>query len=320
LTWMPIFIGDVATRALKSMAWIVGYYGLFTPEQARRDPYQMDFPANSLVANATRPFIIGLGMIGFLCFAFRNFSRSPREGLWVIFIFAAVMAVPSIQFSLRHLFHLEVIYWLGLLSFVSLTVELPRVRRLIRFASWVVLFSVTIAIVYCILLFVQDHLLKREISKILRAPRESAARTSVPLPGDRILFEISVPPQYQEIVSSPLNFLVHSAADRLLISVGGWDCPQGKFQLGLTYAKEARFNHTITVDVPPDERDRGLVVVPAFYTSREFFGGIVVPSDRAACITEVSRLSHTSRLPSIFAAVLSPNWESKRLFQLPGGF
>src|SRR5262245_49245747 len=37
LGWMPLFVGDLVTRGLKSAAWIAGYYALFSPSHTAPD-------------------------------------------------------------------------------------------------------------------------------------------------------------------------------------------------------------------------------------------------------------------------------------------
>jgi hypothetical protein len=335
VSWLPFFAGDLITRSLKSAAWISGYYALFSPDRApfsptraALDPYHPISYAYTPLVNEVEPYFEYLvqpwlpyvGLLGCLALAFRRFAHSPREAACIFFVFATLLMTPGIQFSVRHFFHYEVVFWLAVVSLLSLPFGLYHMRRsVVPFARWCVAILLIGAAGYASALWIQDRLLTREILHLLNGQRQPVATITVDVPNGNSLFEVAASPANAAMVHSRLSYLLRTAADRLLVRVGGENCPAGELQLTLTYEKLSRFNRILTIDVPTDGQKFQLIV-PAFYTPLEHFRGIAVPTDRTQCIADVSTLLEASKLPSIFTAVLPPGWESEPMFQFPGGF
>ena len=190
-TWMPIFIGDLVTRGLKSAAWIAGYYALFSPSHITADPHHNPISqASTLVVRLAEPYFRYLanpwlpfmGLLGCLALLFRTFDRSPREAACLLLILVVLLMSPGIQFSVRHLFQYEIIFWLGILSLLSLPLELKQLRKsAYAFACWAFVLLVLAGTGYASVLAVQDYLLTRQVQSILDAEREPIATTVIEL-------------------------------------------------------------------------------------------------------------------------------------------
>jgi len=344
--WMPLFAGDIVTRGLKSVAWIAGYYALYSPTRIVLDPYrhprtEAHSDLVSLVEPAfhylSRPWLPCIGLVGFLTLIWRTYHRSPREAICISSVIGVLLMSLSIQFSARHLFQYEVIFWLGMLSLVSLPFEFSELRKsLPSFGRVLVIFLLLGGIGYACVLAIQDLLLTREIQRILDADREPVQTTALNLDDRKTLIEVPIPPAavalpnfstdevdkslYDTLFTDEhLRISTLTVADRLLISVGGPSCPPGQLDLTLTYDGHLKFSRPLTIDVAANG-GRTLLIAPAFYNRLERFRGITIPSDRVGCIGDVSRVRDDRRLPIVFSAVLPPQWRAQPLFERPGGF
>ena len=346
LGWMPLFIGDFVTRGLKSAAWIAGYYALFSPSHIAPDPWHhIVTQSSTFIVELVQPYfryiaqpwLPVIGLLGCLSLVFRTFDRSPREAACLSLILAVLLMSPGIQFSVRHFFQYEIVFWLGALSLLYLPFEFNRLRRSVyAFGCWLVALLVLGATGYAVVLTIQDYLLKRQVQHLLDAQREPIARTVADLHGGMKLVEVPIPSAAARLpdfspsgVDPELYWTLFTAehermsaqvvADRLLVTIGGPDCTPGAFELTLSYEGHLNFSRPLTVDMPATG-DKTLVITSAFYTPLERFRGVAVPADRANCIVDVSKIHDGGRLPSTFTVVLGPSWRSERMFQRLGAF
>ena len=285
----------------------------------------------------SQPWLPYIGLFGFLALVFRTFDRSPREAVCISAIVTALLMPLGIQFSERHFFQYEVIFWLGILSAVSLPFEFTRLRKsLPGFARRLAVALVLGGFGYACLLLIQDEILTRQIVHILDAKRESVPTTTVQLDDRQTLIEVPIPPAAASIPDFSVNEIDESlyrtlftdehwrisasaVADRLLISIGGPSCLPGQLNLTLSYEGYLKFSRSLTIDVSADG-NKTLLIAPAFYNRLERFRGIAISSDRTSCIADVSKVLDDRRLPIIFTAALAPQWRSEPKFQRFGGF
>jgi hypothetical protein len=339
LGWMPLFVGDLVTRGIKSAAWIAGYYALFSPSHVASD-----LASASVVRQAqpyflyiARPWLPIIGLLGCLSLVFRTFDRSPREAACLSFILIVLLMSPGIQFSVRHLFQYEIVFWLGAFSLFYVLFEFRRLRRsAYSFSCWLVALLIVGAAGYAGVLAIQDFVLKQQVQRLLDAQREPVTRNVVDLPNGMKLIEIPIPSAATRLpgfsadgVDEALRPTLFSAehmrisalamADRLLVTIGGPNCAPGKFELTLSYEGLLGFSRPLAVDVSASG-DKTFLITAPLYTPLERFRGIVVPKERASCIVDVSKIHDEGKLPSTFTVVLRPGWKSERMFQLPGAF
>src|SRR5262245_16974190 len=346
LGWMPLFMGDLVTRGLKSAAWITGYYALFSPDHVAPDPYHHPVTQDStFVVRLAQPYFLYiaqpwlpiLGLLGCLALVFRTFDRSPREAACLSFILTVLLMSPGIQFSVRHLFQYEIVFWLSAFSLLCLLFESGRLRRSVySFSGWLVALLIVGATGYAVVLTIQDFLLKQQVQHLLDAQREPVTRTVADLRGRMKLIEIPTPsaatrlPGFSpngvdEALRQTLFTTEHmrmsalAIADRLIVTIGGPDCTPGPFELTLSYEGLLGFSSPLMVDAPATG-DKTFLITGAFYTPLERFRGIAVPTDRVSCVVDVSKIHDEGKLPSIFTSILKPGWRSEHMFQLPGAF
>jgi hypothetical protein len=167
-------------------------------------------------------------------------------------------------------------------------------------------------------------------------PRELITDRPSDARGDgKVVFAVPLPDKYRTLVEGRPDSMtngmgelgvqsdVRAAADRLLITVGGPDCPPEKLILSVHYTKRESvwqpFDHDIAVD-GQDRNGGATVLVPAFYRPTQYLSAIAVPSTHAACITKIERLTGPTALPVILTAVLSTEWRQRPLHRGFGGF
>lgn len=344
LRWADLFSADFATHALKAAGWVAGYAALVAPTHQMLDPAGVLPPRvwfGTLLEPVYRllgqPILPWLGLLGLLCLLLKVFARNRRECAALALVLFALLTYPAIQFSVRHLFHLEILSWIGLLSLVSMPLHWREARNAAAgFAPWAVGVAAAVAAVYAGLITFQDYVLPSRVADLLRLPREPiTAQASVDQTG-RSLRSIPLPGSYQALVSGPPDSMnsglpevgnpgqVRAAADRLLITIGGPACPSGQFALGFQYRKRPNvwqpLDHDMEVTVPDDPAQRTMVITSAFYRPTQYLDALVLPPDHATCIEKVEHIVGDSPLPLSFSAVLLPDWTQARWHQGFGSF
>jgi 4-amino-4-deoxy-L-arabinose transferase-like glycosyltransferase len=342
--WLVAFSGDMATQALKSAVWIVGFPALVAPGRIGLDPGgpvragpQAAQYLSWLYDRLASPWLPAICTLGLIAFFWRVTSVNPREASALAVMFAALLCYPVVQFSIRHVFHLEFIWVAALLALLHLPFERAALRRVSsRFAVLVVISGLVILGIRYGLIAHQERSLIGLFNALLGQPRELV--TALPPrmeDSGKAVFSVPLPDKYRTLVESRADSMttrmgefgmqaeVRAAADRLLITVGGPGCPAGKLNLSFHYAKRddvwQPFDHDITVE-GHDQRSTTTVLVPAFYRPSQYLADIEVPSSHAACIAKIEQLAGPTRLPVILTAVLAPGWQERPLHRSFGGF
>lgn len=340
--WIDFFSGDVATQALKSGAWVVGLPALVASGRQGLDPSGW----TRSTSNATRildflytllgaPWLPALCALGLVTFFWRVTADSPREALALFLMFGALLSYPVVQFAVRHVFHLEFIWVIAVLALLHLPFGGRALWRAApRFAASCAVAAVLITGIRVALVAWQDRALHDRFSSLLEQPRELVTFVRSEAAGNAV-FGVPLPEQYRTLVEGPpdsmTNFVgegvqwdVRAAADRLLLTVGGRDCPAGKFNLSFKYAKRdgvwQPFDHDLAVEIPEDQSVNTVVLVPAFYRPSQYLSEILVPGMRAGCVAKIERLKGSTKLPVILTAVLAPGWQNRPLHRSFGGF
>jgi hypothetical protein len=344
LQWLPLFGADVATRALKSAVLITGFPALLAADRRAIDPSPVSYPLTP-IARVTAKFISFtesrwisvVGILGLVAFLFRIYSRAPREAASVAAILIVLLTYPSAQFSLRHFFHLEVFFWIGIASLAMIPFDFPKLRACASgFSLWLIGFLICGAISYTALVMIQDHMLKRETMALLMSPSQSIATTVMDWPDNRSLFRVPVPSQYEPLVRSAPDslhlpsirtispFEVRAAADRLAIVLGGPDCAAGPIAIDIVYDKTTwtwqPLDRGLSIQIGEQGTGDTVMIIPAIYRPTQSFAGVAVPRKRSGCVRAVNRIEDAKRLPTIFSAVLGPSWMNEPFFQSLGKF
>lgn len=331
-TLPPLFFADIATRALKSAAWMSGYFGLLAPPHQYADPANLGYPAEGAVARVTKniydplrsKWLPYLGIAGLIAFLARVYLRSPREAFWLAIVLGVLLAYSSIQFSRRHNFHLEVVTWLSLASLVALPFMAAELRARARpLLLWFGGLALLGGLVYGMLLFAQDRRLVAEIERELSGPRHAPPTETRPLDDGRVLLAIAGTDRNRRAIAgdAPPGMMPIDTS-RLVIELGGPDCAADTVDLHTLYADAPEAGDVLERDMSLQLPGQGVLklFLSAFYTPHHAFSGLVLDEGAVGCVLSVERLEERSALPAIFTAVLAPDWRTSGLYQRFGGF
>lgn len=339
--WLFLFPADFAAQAIKSAAWIVGLPALLAPSRAHTDPtgaFWLLVPGHirSFYATLGQAWLPIMGIAGLATLLLRIMARSPREAFCAALLFGAILTYPAIQFSVRHFFHLEFFWVLALLSLPAAIMDRRRLMPLMgRFVAMLGAFAAVCVCAYLALVVWQNSTLRQHIDHLLSLHREPiAAETSLASDGS-VLLRIPVPEQHQQIISSPMDSMnaripefgiawsARAEADRLLVDVGGPNCPTGDIELGLIYAKRSGVWQPMDSIIVLPRRVPGETVqalFPAFYRATQNLEAISLPAPHRDCTVRLARIVGNSRLPIVFSMVLKPNWRMDWLRKGVGTF
>lgn len=341
-SWLAFFSGDLATQALKSAAWIVGFPALVGPGRRGLDPNGWARPElkatqllDFLYDLMARPWLPAVCALGLIAFFWRATAMNSREAFALFLMFGALLTYPVVQFSIRHIFHLEFIWVVALLALLHLSVGGAALWRVApRFAVSCSVVALIVVGLRTSLTAYQDHSLHGLFSSLLEQPRERVnfllseavgnATFSVPLPDKYLALAEGPADSMTNFIGEGVQWDVRAAADRLLLTVGGRDCPAGKLDLSFRYAKRGGvwqpFDHNVTVQMSEDQSPNTIVLVPVFYRPSQYFSEIQVSRSHATCVAKIERVAAPTQLPIILTAVLAPGWQNRPLHRAFGGF
>jgi hypothetical protein len=93
---------------------------------------------------------------------------------------------------------------------------------------------------------------------------------------------------------------VRAEADRLVVTVGGEQCPTGPFKIRLAYEKTKDVWQPMDADLSlgvPNKGGSSEAFFAAFYRPTQHFSGIVIPQSHGACSVSLERIVGSSILP-----------------------
>jgi hypothetical protein len=337
--WMPLFVGDLATQGLKSLAWIAAMPALMA-EGRPPDPGFGGLPRSKVTAPGLlvygllgHAWLVPLALAGLIAFGWRELAFRPRTLLPTIVLFGLMAASTVVQFSARHVFHLEFVWILALLSLGAAIYERHRLLPVWKpFTASLCVLVVVSGTIYAALLTYQNHALKAAFSDLLALPREPVDEQTRPN-GSAVVMDVGLPAARSAITRAPddsmdpglplrgIQWDVRAEADRLVLSMSG--CPAGRYVARLEYATTATvwqpFDEEIEIVVGEEDGTTQLVFT-AFYRPTQYLSHVSVEPFSEACDIRLERINGTSPLPYLLTARFPPNWQDSFLFRRLGGF
>ncbi|WP_445216603.1 hypothetical protein ACKWRH_30990 [Bradyrhizobium sp. Pa8] len=344
LSWLPYFAGDVTTQALKSAAWVIVFPELVAPGRVNVDPGVPVRAApwiarllNRLYDRLANSWIAIICAAGFVAFFWREAAVRPRETLALFLMFGALLTYPVVQFSVRHVFHLEFVWILAVISFFSVPFEWSRLRRVLPcFLIVAAIVLVGLISVYAGMTMYQDRALRHQFEALLAAPREPVVLITKPSAGGNAVFDLPLPDRHRALVESApdsmtpklgeqgLQWNVRSDGDRILLTFGGENCRPGRTTVSFQYARREGIwqplDQSISVELPQDRASFSMALVPAFYRPTQYLSEIQLPAAYATCLVKAERVVGPTQLPVLLAAALAPGWQKRPLHRSFGGF
>jgi hypothetical protein len=242
---------------------------------------------------------------------------------------AMLTGYPSLQFSLRHFFYLEFVFWVGLggICLLPSLLRQQHRRKLIGLGYTAGILMALGAIFYGALFVWQQHRLTSGISGLLADAGEPIASAGISQTDGQMLFSVAVPKRFRTLISSEPDSMSlvekslggddnRAGAERYRVRIGGPACNADAVNITLAYRKD-RFawqplDRTLSVRLAGKD-EPSILIASGFYRPTQYFEGFKVPQSEAACILGIERTEGPSSLPSLFTAVLPPDWRDKRL-------
>ena len=326
LSWADIFIGDFFTQGIKSGGWIINFPGFISRNHPHPSLTWKDAVSESWAAKITLriysalagEWFLWVGIIGFFSLIYQSFLRSPEEAIGLIVLFVMVLSYPGVQFSLRHVFHLEFFWILCLFSLITVIPIIARDRsKFISVLTTFLLSGCLITLGYFLAITYQDKTLSFEIKRIMSLPRVSIDTVKEFKEDGDIFLRVPVPNQYKKYVfgkedsMTPSMYLrgvqwdVRAAADRLLIRINNDECKAEDIHL------YGRYRHTNNTWQPLDIKmlfsgvqagSSNVILFPAFYRGTQYFDGLLIPREYINCNIVVEKIIGESRVPLFLTA------------------
>jgi hypothetical protein len=322
--WAPMFAGDFITQGLKAAGWVVGFPAAYVRSAmpARTAVSKLMVPLYRLVGKAGLPILCALG---FLVLLFRRFRENQPEAFALLVLFGLISGYTGIQFSMRHIFHLEFVWIIAMLSLPVLVRDAARatpnhaLRSWRPFAAWVLAIGIATSGALIGFRHLQTSWLGSEVNRLVTGQNEPLSVVNAGQADGSVLISVPAPLQVTDIVNSAddsmttaisligLQWDVRAAVDRLYITIGGSQCPKTAFALSLRYTHDDDVWQTLDsiMNVASTSEPGGYeLLVPAFYRPTQSFSGLALPNTHARCDVSVKRLLAESRLPRVLSAQL----------------
>jgi hypothetical protein len=338
IEWAPRFAADFMAQALKGAAWIMGYPALVAVSRGNPDPAfpaRLDVPITRwqepVYAAFGQNWMPFLGLAGTLALLLLVAARSGWEALATAGLLLALLSYPFIEFSVRHIFYLEFLWPIALLS---LPCALWQFRRLLPvlpgFLACAALVLGTLAGSYAVLAAFQQRWLTASFSQLLALPREPVPFERVVQDDGTVLLRVPVAAEDVAILAAGADSMtdriaqigvvwnVRATGYRMLMTLGGAACPHAEARIALEYAHEPHVWEKLDSSLTMQPGDTA--IFPAFYRGTQHFAGILLPASDAECVVSLSRLPLSYDLPLVLTAVLPPHWQELALRKGLGRF
>lgn len=327
--WADLFAADFIGQAGKSAVWVAGLPALAgravpsLTQEACGEECRRPFPARVsvwLYHWVAHAWLTVLALVALVALLFQRYAQSPREALALFVLFGVLAAYPSIQFSARHVFHLEFLWIVAVLSLPGL-LRMPWTawRAFPAFAGRAVGVLAGLVGIYLVAVIYQHLALHHAVHVLLDGPAEPVSSAPITLANGERFFAVPVPPAQQPLLVGPTDSLVlasrfrgirwdvRAGLDRLFVEVGGARCNLDGLTLDVHYAHQPDtwqpFDNRFRLLRTPQRGTVGFLI-PAFYRSTQHFDGILLPASARDCTVSITRLLGSTRLPTVFTATL----------------
>ncbi|MGN6117460.1 MAG: glycosyltransferase family 39 protein [Nitrobacter sp.] len=327
------FPADLVTKAMKSAYVLSDVYSVTRGQRKRMDPADIARITGKR-ADKIYPYfgatpVHVIAILGLIILLATIYVQSVGLFYVVLVTLGVLTGYPSLQFSLRHFFYLEFVFWAGVggIFVLPLLMRQERRRKLIGFGYTAVVLTAIGAAIYVSLFVWQRHRLTTGISALLARAGEPIVPADTLQADGQMLLAVAVPDRFKTLISSEPDSMSlvektlggddnRAGAERYRVRVGGPACNAEVVNVTLAYRK-GRFawqplDRTLSVHLVSKDKPATLIA-SGFYRPTQFFEGFKVPQSEAPCILGIERIEGPSSLPSLFTAVLPPDWQGKRL-------
>lgn len=338
LEWGPNFAADFMAQGLKGAAWILAYPTLARPSHGEFGPGappRLEPPLTVWVAMLYealgKPWMPILGVVGMMCWLLRTAADRPQEAWGLAGLLLALMTYPALQFAGRHVFHLEFIW---VISVLSIPCAIWQWRRNLAVMPRFLLASAAVVLAlagsYSAAAAWQQRRLTEAFANLLSLPREEVLPVHEGTKEGQTFWRVPVPAGAQSVMTAMPDSMTDRIAEvgiehavrafgaRMLLQIDGPTCPLTPARIELIY--DARPGRWQSLDSTLNVAPGSIAVFPAFYRATQAFAGIRLPASHEQCDLRVWTVPITYDLPMVLTAVLPLDWQALRLRKGLGRF
>lgn len=328
LSWADIFIGDFFTQSMKAAGWVLSFPNFFSRPHPLPPPTWKKTIHDSQVFKKTlyiyehlsHEWFVYIGIAGFISLIYLSYIKSPAESVSLLILLGMLFSYPGLQFSLRHVFHLE-FFWL-LFLFCIFSAAPKIINDLKKFSIVIGIISVMLIFIgssYFMALAYQHIILSGEVDKLLALPRSNVQTVRETRENGDIYLKVPIPDEYRNLVFGKIDSMtpsmylkgvqwdVRARADRLLIAIDGANCKPNDIHIYGKYAHTPNTWQPLDIDMTYkgyQGSSNAQILFPVFYRGSQYFDGLLIPRDSAGCSITVEKIMGENRLPIFFSANL----------------
>lgn len=340
------FPADIMARGFASALRVMRYFRVLDDVQRHDHPggigYGNNYPSEFVVARWHESIIVRfvnfshmseLGPVLFLGLLFFVSLRDAKEALFLAAVLGTLMIYPAIQFSYRHFFHLEFIYWFGLFACATLLKDwLTGQRKTWKPRPFILATAVVLGIgitALALARWYQDKRIENLVVAHLDAPKVMVKTEKTTVRG-RTFARVSVPERQLQILNRPpddqtfsnlvykrfgLAQVVEAGIETYIASFGGAACQASELSLTLRYAHGndtwQALDRTFAISLPPAPANLFTLVFPALYRASQHFEGLELPAESSNCLVSIARLDDRNFNEHPVYMGLNEDWRSQ---------
>jgi hypothetical protein len=338
LQWADLFIGDYASQAIKSFAWVIGFpLYIANSEYQFTNPFHVTTPESLLYSGYQKlkhPVVLFILFVGFLSLLFKSFLTSKSQFLSIAFLFLFLGSYPAIQFNFRHFFYLEFIWVLCFASLSTFPIIIQKYKNLFfRFAIYIIAIIIIITFGYLATLKYQHFVLAKVVRKLLQLPKIQIALKEDSSNDQFIFFTIPVPSEYLNLISAApdsmtpaMEFIgsewdVRSGASRYLLTINDNSCNTNGVNIILNYQKtKSAWQNLDSKIALPKKPQTSEIIFTGFYRPTQYLYSIGMPIKLAKCGIKLEKFVGITRLPYSFSGSLNTSQKLEKDFISLGNF
>ena len=345
------FPADIVARTYASIVKSLNFPDMaaaFFLENSGGDPsltgqFYLDIPAVQAfhVAYLSAFGALGALKIGvplFVLMIFLVALTRPREAAFLAVAGLYLYGYPALQFSFRHVLHLEAFFWFVVLGTIGAAVAARRSEPPLRWKRAVVMLSGLVVVIVGLLAAARAYqtvAVMRLVETYLAAETEPLAVTREPgrsgvlwaatglarrmRPEAMFRGASLMESGRKQLNLSEQALLDEVRAETLVAAFGGESCQGGVVTPTLRYRRTPRtwqpFDRTFEIALPQDPTKRVRIVFPAFYKASQHFAGIELPAGQAGCLVSLKRIRDPSAIDHVLFLVIPDDWRDLTRYQ-----
>lgn len=348
LSQLTRFPADALVRVYSTIKGVLNYYdpiGRYFLQAGGGDPAyfgasQLKIPViDQLHSYILNPLKIiseyNIGIILFVLSVILISSNSLYRGVLFSFIWLYVAAYSSLQFSMRHFFHLEPLFWFSVFASFQFFAQARRGRQSINWKPGSAIVGAIIILGTAGLFgtrLYQSNSLRVDVENLLGAKIQEVAINRVGNENTTLLKLDDSRARVADMKQADWHAPGHPVqiwsartirddieTDMMIVEFGGIGCKTASITISLRYHATPGtwqpFDRNYTVPVRKGDAGTTKLIFPVFYKASQYFTGIEVPTTEVGCVLSLGRfVDPRMSLKPVFM-LLPPDWREISPYQ-----